>query len=70
MPKPGLRIVKKTPVLAAVCERCGLEFTSRLPATNSDAISEMVTAFNAHECNPLDDSQNALRVVREATEKP
>ena len=29
----------------------------------------MVIAFDAHKCVPLDSSQNALRVVREATEK-
>jgi hypothetical protein len=61
-----LRIVKKNPVLAGVCERCGSEFSSRL--FGQDAEVEMKAAFDAHRCVPLDSSQNALRVVREATE--
>ena len=28
----------------------------------------MKAAFDAHKCVPLDGSQNALRIVREATE--
>jgi len=61
-----LRIVKKTPVLAGVCERCGSEFSSQLVGDAADA--DIRTAFEEHRCKPLDDSQNALRVVREATE--
>jgi len=61
-----LRIVKKTPVLAGVCERCGSEFSSQLTGEVADA--EIQAAFESHKCKPLDDSQNALRVVREATE--
>ena len=61
-----LRIVKKTPVVLGVCERCGSEFNSSLP--EQDAETEMMKAFDAHKCKPLDSSQNALRVVREATE--
>jgi hypothetical protein len=55
-----LRIVKRTPSVLAVCEKCSAEFTG------SDA--EIRAAFDAHTCAPLDSSQNALRVVREATE--
>jgi len=69
MPKRGLRIVRKTPVLLAVYERCSSEFSSDLPATDADTVAEIVAAFNTHKCVPLDSSQNALRVVREATEK-
>jgi hypothetical protein len=61
-----LRIVKKTPVVLGVCERCGSEFGTRL--SGQDAVAEILMAFNAHKCIPLDSSQNALRVVREATE--
>jgi hypothetical protein len=67
MPKRGLRIVKKTPVLLAVCEGCVSEFSSDLPAIDA-AVAEIVAAFNAHKCVPLDSSQNALRIVHEATE--
>ena len=66
MPVRKLRIVKKTPSVLAVCERCSSEFSSDLPA--EAAAAEIVAAFNAHKCVPLDSSQNALRVVREATE--
>jgi hypothetical protein len=51
-------MVKTTPVVAGVCERCGSEFSG----------AEMQAAFVAHKCKPLDASQNALRIVREATE--
>jgi len=61
-----LRIVKKTPILAGVCERCGSEFSSRISGEAAEA--EIRTAFAVHRCKPLDSSQNALRVVREATE--
>lgn len=59
-----LRIVKETPSMLGVCERCGAEFKSDDPIAESYIAKE----FNAHECKPLDSSQNALRVVREATE--
>jgi hypothetical protein len=57
--KRKLRIVKRNPTLA-VCEYCSAQFRG------SD--SEIKAAFDAHECKPLDSSQNALRIVREATE--
>jgi hypothetical protein len=38
------------------------------PADRTKAKSEISSAFDAHKCLPLDASQNALRVVREATE--
>jgi hypothetical protein len=59
MPKRNLRIVKQNPKLA-VCERCSSQFRG------TDA--EIKAAFDAHDCKPLDSSQNALRIVREATE--
>jgi hypothetical protein len=50
-----------------VCERCSLQFRSTLP-DQVKAEAEMFAAFDFHKCLPLDSSQNALRVVREATE--
>lgn len=55
-----LRIVKRSPSLMGVCERCAAEFSG------SDA--EIRAAFDAHKCVRLDPSQNAVRIVREATE--
>lgn len=66
MAKRRLRIVKKTPIAQGVCERCGSEFGSVL--SGQAAETEVQTAFDKHTCKPQDSSQNALRVVREATE--
>lgn len=66
MAKRKLRIVKTSPDLLGVCERCGSQFDSVLP-DRAEAEFEIAAAFNAHKCLPLDSSQNALRVVREAT---
>ena len=63
-----LRIVKTAPDFLRVCERCGSQFKSSLPA-QSEAENEIAIAFDAHKCLPLDSSQNALRVVREASDK-
>ena len=50
-----------------VCEECSSEFTSdALDVTGERAAIRV--AFESHKCVPLDSSQNALRVVREATE--
>jgi len=62
-----LRIVKTTPNLGGVCERCGTQFESDL-TTRAGAAAEIAAAFDAHVCLSPDASQNALRVVREATE--
>lgn len=67
MAKRRLRIVKTTPNLGAVCERCGMGFDSVLP-DRSAAEAEIYAAFDAHICLPLDASQNAVRIIREATE--
>ena len=66
MPKRKLRIVRETPQLG-VCEYCNMQFSAvtALGAPNRVAIQEQ---FNAHKCKPVDSSQNALRIVREATE--
>lgn len=67
MAKDRLRIVKTTPHFAGVCERCGSQFTSALK-DRAQAEAEISSAIDTHKCLPLDSSQNALRVVKEATE--
>ena len=52
--------------MLGVCEKCSAEFDS-LPSGQA-ADWEIQAQFDAHKCKPLDASQNALRVVREATE--
>jgi hypothetical protein len=53
-----LRIVKPTPPAIAICERCNAQFKG----------ADLEAQFDAHKCKPIDSSQNALRIVREATE--
>jgi hypothetical protein len=59
MAKRKLRIVRETPQLG-ICEYCNMSF----PAAKGDVRKQ----FEAHKCKLTDSSQNALRVVREATE--
>ena len=54
-----MRVVRRDPLLA-IRERCSTTFNG----TNE----EILQAFASHTCKPKDSSQNALRVVREATE--
>ena len=58
MPKRKLRIVKQTPPAIGVCERCNAQFKD----------ADIQAKFDAHKCKLVDSSQNALRIVREATE--
>jgi hypothetical protein len=60
-----IRIVKRTPNVMGVCTRCGSEFSSLLSGETAEW--EIEAQFVDHKCKPLDSSQNALRVVREAT---
>jgi len=55
MPTRKLRIVKQG---LGICERCNAQFNG----------ADIQAEFDTHKCKPLDSSQNALRVVREATE--
>ncbi len=65
MQKRKLRIVKKAPPpIIGVCEHCNAQFKSSLPSPEYDIQAQ----FDAHKCRLIDSSQNALRVVREATE--
>jgi hypothetical protein len=58
MPSRRLRIVKKAPPPAiGVCERCNAQFKGE----------GIQAQFDAHKCKPMDSSQNALRIVNEAT---
>jgi hypothetical protein len=60
-----LRIVKKFPSpVIGVCERCNAQFKS----SKHDAAADVAAQYESHKCKPLDSSQNALRIVREATE--
>jgi len=67
MPKRTLRIVKRFPNPLAVCERCNTQFSSAKEGKQS-ADTDIQAQFDGHKCKPLDSSQNALRIVREATE--
>jgi hypothetical protein len=69
MPKRNLRIVKRVrnvPVLG-ICEYCNMQFSG--DPNTGNAQSAIQEQFNAHKCKRLDASQNAVRVVREATAK-
>jgi hypothetical protein len=53
--------------MIGVCETCNEQFKSHLPQEDQ-AEWEISTLFGRHKCKPVDSSQNALRIVREATE--
>ena len=68
MQKRNLRIVKRArniPVLG-ICERCNAQFSGDPNMGNSQ--SAIQQQFNTHKCKLTDSSQNALRIVREATD--
>jgi hypothetical protein len=68
MQKRKLRIVKRTSgPMIGVCEACNEQFKSQAQE-ESKAEWEISVAFASHKCKPVDSSQNALRIVREATE--
>jgi hypothetical protein len=72
MAKRILRIVKcinNAPSLA-ICEYCNAQFPtpSYLIGQREKAEAAIQAAFDAHKCKPGDCSQNAVRIVREATE--
>lgn len=70
--KRKLRIVKYIGPAphVAVCESCNQQFrvTYGKEFTAEDATRVLQEQFDAHKCEPVDSSQNALRIVREATE--
>src|SRR5437870_1924934 len=67
MPKRNLKIVKRTPIALAICEACNMHFHSKQPVEDNAEI-DMKIQFTKHKCKPVDSSQGALRIVREATE--
>ncbi len=68
MQERKLRIVKKAPPPAiGVCQRCNTQSKSNLPHSLGSLV-EIKARFLAHECKPMDSSQNDLRIVREARE--
>jgi hypothetical protein len=67
MAQRKFRIVKTTPTIAGVCEKCGVLFETNLTDLHR-AEAKIASMSFAHKCQSLDSSQNALRVVREATE--
>jgi hypothetical protein len=64
MPKRKLRIVKRTPPAIGICERCNSQFKSNL----LDPQPDIAAQFDTHKCRLVDSSQNAVRIVKEATE--
>ena len=68
MPNRNLRIVKRIRNIPAlgICERCNAQFAG--DPDRGNAQSDIQGQFNAHKCKPMDSSQNALRIVQEATE--
>ena len=64
MPKRNLRIATQDVPIIGICEACNTQFKS----FDVDEAERVVKAqFDAHECEPLDASQAAVRIVREAT---
>jgi hypothetical protein len=68
MAKRSLRIIPKTEGdTLGICMACEEQFRSGAPSLDT-AKYELQTMFDAHKCILKDSSQNALRIVREATE--
>jgi hypothetical protein len=67
MPKRQLRIVRFTFPLTGICEHCNQTFLSQKEQPSA-AQGEVNASFEAHKRKPVDSSQNALRIVRQATE--
>jgi hypothetical protein len=42
--------------------------TKSSKTSQDEAEKEIMAGYDAHKCKPVDSSQNALRIVREATE--
>jgi hypothetical protein len=65
-----LRVVKRfanLPILG-ICERCNAQFSVHPDGQVTEGQPTIENQFDAHKCTPPDTSQNALRIVREATE--
>jgi hypothetical protein len=71
MAKRSLRVVKSDGLvpIVAVCTSCSRTFNVPPEFQNlSQAQAALDVSFSEHKCEPLDSSQNALRIVRESTE--
>jgi hypothetical protein len=70
MPKRKLQIIKHDAegALLGAGVRCNKTFNSSRALTGPARQLDIAKRFEAHPCNPLDSSQNALRIVREAPE--
>jgi hypothetical protein len=73
MAKRNLRVVKWLGTVPAigVCDFCNLQFKVPMASMKrvADAQESLRNQFAEHKCKRLDESQNALRVVRESTEQ-
>ena len=62
-------VFMKGEYLTAVCDKCSATFKVSLADDDIQAATAKAEAqFEKHKCKPLDASQNAVRIVREATE--
>jgi hypothetical protein len=72
MEKRTLRVIKwlGTVPAVAVCTYCARNFKVSPDSLNrtSDAQESLRKQFAEHNCKPLDNSQDALQVVRDSTE--
>jgi hypothetical protein len=72
MPKREMQIVKYFGSIPyeAVCAHCSKQFkvAPDPTLTDTEAGAKLQAEFAVHKCERLDASQNAARIVREATE--
>jgi hypothetical protein len=70
MAKRKLRVVRRTNnYVLGICEFCNTQFPAHEPFSGQpEAQADIQQQFDAHKCKLIDSSQNALRIVREATE--
>jgi heterodisulfide reductase subunit B len=72
MAKRAIRVVKwlgTTPAVA-VCTACARNFNAPVDVLKSQPAAQdyLQKQFDQHKCEPLDSSQNAVRIVHEATD--
>ena len=70
MPKRNLRIVGRganIPV-AGICEYCNAQFSADPTGRTVDGQPSVQEQFDAHKCKRPDAGQNAVRIIKEATE--
>jgi hypothetical protein len=62
----SLRILKVEVPMIGICEACNTQFTSNLKEMD-EAKRAIEQEFDTHNCKRFASSQNAHRIVREAT---